>query len=121
MSPGSGPREVIEAVLHALRRSRDLLLDPSPGNIDCCRIAMSQCISPVSGLMQSDRSQWNGPELRQCLLQIRAELRAISNLLDSAAAFRRGMLTAICAADRSHVTPPDSGEVQTVRGVHVLG
>ena len=121
MSPESGPTEVITGVVDSLRQSRELLLDPSPRNVDCCRVAIAQCIQKVAGLMEGDRSRWNKHELRPPLLQIRGELGALSNLLNSAAAFRRGMLTAVSAAERPRAISADAGDVQTVPHVHLLG
>lgn len=121
MSQESGPAEIIAAVLDTLRQSRNLLLDPSPRNIDWCRIAVSQCAHKIAGLMQRDRAQWDKNELSHALLRIRSELRAIANLLDSAAAYRRGMLSALSAANRPPVADLGPGTAQTVRGVHVLG
>lgn len=121
MSQESGPTEVIAAVVDTLRRSRSLLLDPSPRNIDWCRIAVSQCAHKIAGIMQGDRSQWDKNELSPALLRIRSELSAIANLLDSAAAYRRGMLSALSAANRPHLPDSDASEAETVRSVHVLG
>lgn len=120
MSPEHGPNEVIAGVLDALRQSRSLLIDPSPRNIDWCRVAISQCIHKIGGLMQADRSQWNKHELSDAVVQIRGELTAIAKLLDSAAAYRRGMLSALAAENRPLAIDPDPDASQTVPGVHVL-
>jgi len=121
MSPGADPNAIAAGVLDTLGRSRALLLDPSPRNIDWCRLAISQSVQKIAGLMQGDRSRWNNNELRDSLLQIRAELSGISKLLDSAAALRRDRLKGISATTPSHVVEFDSEAVETVRRVHVLG
>jgi hypothetical protein len=116
------PNQVIAGVLDSLRQSRGLLLDPCPQNIDSCRVAIAHCVSKVGILIEGDRAAWKNPDLKTSLLQVRAELGAIAKLLDSAAAFRRDMLTAISGATRR---PPiveiDSVPDQKARRVHVLG
>jgi hypothetical protein len=127
MTPGSyasapDPNQVIAGVLDSLRQSRTLLLDPCPQNIDCCRVAIAQCVNKVGNLMEGDRAAWNGRDLKASLLQVRGELGAIAKLLDSAAAFRRDMLKVISGASRrSHVIEIDAIPDEKARRVHVLG
>lgn len=121
MSPGTDPITVVAGVLAVLRQSRALLLDPSPRNIDCCRVAISQSVHRIVDLMQGDRSQWNKKELSESLQQVRGELGGISNLLDSAAALHRNRLKGISASTPSPVVEFDGDAVETVRRVHILG
>jgi hypothetical protein len=113
MTPGSNasgmnveagdPNRVIAGVLDSLRQSRGLLLDPSPRNVDCCRVAVAQCTQTV-GKLAADRAGWDRGQLTASLLLVRCELGAITELLDSAAVFRRDMLKAISDASR-HAAP----------------
>jgi hypothetical protein len=121
MIPGTGPDRVIAAAFDTLRQSRDILLDPTPRNIDSCRAAISQCVQKIVDLMQGDSSVWNRDELRHSLFAVRRELGAVSNLLDSAAVFRRDMLKAVSGATRSRAIDINTAAPQTVARVHVLG
>jgi hypothetical protein len=121
MTPGTDPHPVIAGVLDTLRQARKLLLDPSPRNIDACRVAVFQCVHKVVTVMESDRADWQKEALTNLLLDMRAELSAIAGLLDSAAAFRRNMLKAAPAATRILAIDIDPAATQTVPRVHMLG
>jgi hypothetical protein len=118
---GLSPDRVIAGVLDLLRQSRVLLLDPCPRNIDRCRLTVMQCVHKVGRLVEGDRSAWNSRDLKASLLQVRTELSAIAKLLDSAAAFRRDMLTVISAATHPRASQTDPVPDQKARHVHVLG
>lgn len=120
MIPGDNPNQVIAGVLDTLRQSRAMLLDPSPRNIDSCRVAVAGCIARVSRLAETDRANWNSPALRDSLQLMQRELNGITALLDSAARFRRDMLKTISEATPSPVISIDAGS-DKVRHVHVLG
>jgi hypothetical protein len=120
MHEKESPNQVMAGVLSSLRQSRALLLDPSPQNIDCCRMAVSQCVQKVGHLVASDRATWNARELQPSLLLVQTELTAIAGLLDSAAVFRRDMMRTISVASLPKVVEIDSAP-QKVRHVHVLG
>jgi hypothetical protein len=121
MTPGSDPSPVIAGVLDTLRQARSLLRDPSPQNIDVCRLSVFQCVHKLVTAMEGDRSDWQKTELTNLLLDMRSELSAISDLLDSAAAFRRNMLHAAPRSTHTLAIDVDPGATQTVRLVHVLG
>ena len=111
---------VIAGVLDTLRESRLLLLDPSPQNIDRCRSAIGHCVRKVSEIFDADRSAWNSSDLHSYLVEIRGELKAIEGLLDTAAAWRRDLLSVMSAASRARVVDISDG-VRKAGRVHVLG
>jgi hypothetical protein len=128
------PDQVIAGVVDSLRQSRALLHDPSPRNIDRCRLVITQCAHKVGKLLEGDRAAWKGLDLKNSLLLVRGELSAIAKLLDSAAVFRRDMLKVISGATRLHAVEAvemdtaaldlrdqDQHDQQKVRRVHVLG
>jgi hypothetical protein len=121
MTPGTDPSPVIAGVLDTLRQARSLLLDPSPQNIDVCRLSVFQCVHKLVAAMEGDRSDWQKKELTNLLLDMRSELSSISDLLDSAAAFRRNMLHRAPHSTRDLAADIDPAATQTVRRVHVLG
>lgn len=121
MTPGIDPNPVVAGVLDTLRRSRALLLDPTPRNVDVCRLAVFQCVHKLSAAMEADRSDRHNEALPKLLLDIRAELGTLAHLLDSAAAFRRNTLGKAPAADRHAAIDTDPAASQTVRRVHLLG
>ncbi|HVY92884.1 MAG TPA: hypothetical protein VHA14_09055 [Bryobacteraceae bacterium] len=84
----------IAAVLAALRDARGLLADPAPANIDRCCSALAQGVSVMRSLLAQNAAPAGGG-IQPSLHLVRAETAAISNLLDSAAAFRRNVLRAI--------------------------
>jgi hypothetical protein len=121
MTPGTDPSPVIAGVLDTLRQARSLLLDPSPRNIDACRLSIFQCVHKLVTAMEGDRADWPKKELTNLLLEMRSELSAISDLLDSAATFRRNMLIHAPRSTRTLAMDIDPAVTQTVGHVHVLG
>ncbi len=121
MTPGTDPSPVIAGVLETLRQARRLLLDPSPQNIDVCRLSIFQCVHKLVTAMEGDRSAWPKTELTNLLLDMRSELSAIADLLDSAAAFRRNMLIHVPRSTRTLAIDIDPSATQTVSRLHMLG
>lgn len=121
MTAGADPGTVVAGVLDSLRQSRTLLLDPSPQNIDWCRMAISQSAQRIADLINGDRSRWNQQELTRSLLKIRSELNSISKLLDSAAAFRRNRMKGISGKTPVQAVEYDAEADEMVRHVHILG
>ena len=99
MKSGLSPDQSIADVLESLQRSRELLLDPSPQNIDYCRMVMGQCTERLTEFTQDPEFAAHSSDIFVAdVRRIRMELASIAGLLTAAAAFRRGMLQAMRSA-----------------------
>lgn len=125
MSPQNATTAAVSGILDSLRRSRALLLDPEPRNVDWCALSISQCVQKLDDIARGDPAGWNRQELGGLLLEIRRELSAIAGLLDSAAAFRRRSLENASRTQHSEsVQKPaafDNGSPETAPRVQFLG
>ena len=131
MKSGISPHQSIADVLESLQTSRELLLDPSPQNIDYCRMVMGQCTERLTELTQDPEFAARASDIFAAdVRRIRIELASISGLLTAAAAFRRGMLQAMRSATVSAATAPSrvtfapiipiDTTVEKARRVHML-
>ena len=116
----ANPEQEIAQILETLRRSREFLLDPSPQNIDYCGMMASQCATRMARLLEK-------PELAmgagKSLDLVRSEINAITDLLASAATFRRNLLGVMHAAALPITTtanPSLEEASEKARSVHVL-
>lgn len=111
-------------VLDLLRRAREFLLDPTPQNIDCCRILMARCAEDMTGMARDpELASGHGEGFKAIIRQVQNELGAIAELLASAARFRRDALKIMRAAAKSldAVEKPAEKIPGKVHRVHVLG
>lgn len=127
MKPGPGqdqPDQLIAGVLDSLRGAREFLLDPSPQNIDCCRMIMGQCAERMAGLVQCPQlASYAGENFANSIRLVRDELSTIAGLLTSAATFRRDLLRAMRGAVQAAIpidNPSQKHPAAKVRRVHVL-
>lgn len=134
MRPGVDPESpdtarLIAEMLASLRRSRDFLLDPTPQNIDCCRMILGRCADQLGPLAGNPTIAARAARDNASSFQLaRKELSSIAGLLGSAATFRRDLLQAMRAAadipaividaSAQHHPPQDPEKVQRL---HVLG
>lgn len=98
MNPG-GPEGLIAAAAGSLRRARLLLAEPSPGNLNLARAALSEALAPVENVAAFLRSE--GPSDRRwkdAMARLRSDLSACATLMERAAAFHAGLLDALLAA-----------------------
>jgi hypothetical protein len=115
------PEAAIAEVLDTLERAREFLLDPNPQNIDCCRVTMAQCAERMAEVAHDPNlASLTEERLMASMKPVQDELRRISALLGSAAAFHRDVLQVMRGASPAPVIPMDA-HVEKVRRVHVFG
>lgn len=124
-NPQQPNRETVVAeVLDLLRRSREFLLDPTPQNVDCCRMIMAQCAGRLEGIAHDPESN---PQAREAFAAsihlVREELRRIAGLLAAAARFRHDLVEVMRVAEPAPAIPSEPLEAEApekARRVQVL-
>jgi len=114
------PEALVSDARDSLARTHQLLLDPSPANVDLCCSHLAAATRKTQALYQllSD-SPVADRDVKKSAAMLRLEVLVVASLLDRAAAYHAGLLQDMIAASRSDA--PAVASHQMARRVQLDG